>query len=192
MNPFRPLMLIFGLGLLAACAKETPPRPLSDFVENPILLEATMVRCGQNRSQTKYEADCVNAREAANRLALIEDEARRKELDAQSERKRQALRRTQMAAAEARRRAAEARRLREEAAYLGQFDAALVDPATLADGETNSVISGNEPGAVILPRDSVPERGQENAPVGAQSAAEVGTDLDAVREELKRRQDSSH
>ena len=43
------------------------------------------------------------------------------ELEASSERKREALRRTQAAAAEARRREAEAEQVREEAAYLSQF-----------------------------------------------------------------------
>ena len=108
-----------GLVLLTACAKEPPPISTAEMMENPRLLEATMVRCSQNRSETKYEVECVNARDAANRLEARRKELRRAELEAQSERKRQALRRTQEAAAEARRRAQEAERLREEAEYLG-------------------------------------------------------------------------
>jgi len=175
--------------LLLACTKEPPPRTVTEFVENPILLEATMVRCAQDRSRSKYEVDCVNAREAANRLAVAEDEDRRKELEAQSERKRQALRRTQRAAAEARRRAAEARRLREEAEYLGQFnrppgEQQLPQPV---ENETPG-ISGNQPGAVISPPDT--EQPPANAPAATTDSPGQGvSDLDAVREELKRRQE---
>ena len=179
----RLTIIMSVLGLLAACSREPPPRPLSDFMEDPILLEATMVRCAQNRSQTKYLADCVNAREAANRMAVVEDEARRKELDAQSERKRQSLRRTQQAAAEARRRRAEAQRLREEAEYLAQFESSPLGPTGPVDrADGSGGLSGNEPGAVILPPD---------AANGVDTTAEGPADLDAVREELKRRQEDS-
>jgi hypothetical protein len=137
--------------LLSACAKELPPRSVDEFVENPILLEATMVRCAENRSQKKYDAECVNARDAVNRISAMQEKEQRAELEARSEQKRQALRRTQEAAAEARRQAAEAQRLREEAAYLGQFDAvpptgaASDAPATSADA-TAAGISNNSPG----------------------------------------------
>ena len=94
--------------LFRSCAKEPPPRTVAEFLDNRILLEATMVRCGKNRNMSKYEVDCVNAREAINRIATIDEKERRAELEAQSARKRKALRRTQEAAAEARRRAAEA------------------------------------------------------------------------------------
>jgi len=114
--------------VIAGCGKETPPPTVSEFVDNPILLEATIVRCRENRVESRYEADCVNAREAANRIEATQAEARRTELEAQSERKRQALRRAQEAAAEARRRAAEAERLRREAELLGQYE-------TLGEGD---------------------------------------------------------
>ena len=102
MKTLRLISGFTGLVLLAACAKEPPPVSVAEFMENPRLLEATMVRCGQNRSETKYLGDCVNAREAVNRLEAREKAARRAELEAQSERKRQALRRTQQAAARGR------------------------------------------------------------------------------------------
>ena len=86
-----------------------------------------MVRCAQDRSRTKYEVECGNAREAVNRMAAAEEESRKQELDRQSERKRRALRRTQQAAADARRRSAEMQKLREEAEYLSQFSAGTVD-----------------------------------------------------------------
>ena len=179
------LVIICGIfGLLAGCAEEPPPRSVAEFLENHILLEATMVRCGKNRNQNKYEAECVNAREAINHIATEEERARREELQAQFERKRKSLRRTQEAAAEARRRAAEARRRRKEAEYLGIYDETL-------------------PGAEIgrtLPPGSAEDAGNAQQYAGevgqapteeSQPEGEAGQDLQAIREELRRRQDSN-
>lgn len=186
-------MAFSGLFLLAACSKPPPPRTVVDFMENPILLEATMVRCGQNRSELKYEAECVNAREAVNRLAAAEQQARRAEFEQQSERKRQALRRTQEAAAAARERAREAQRLREEAEYLGIFEQLPTNGGGSAQPAGNTApleegIAGNEPGVTVSP----PEPEASPQPVEMQQEAEqpeVGSDLDSIREELRRRQE---
>ena len=108
--------------MLAGCAdKEPPARTVTEFVDNPILLEAAMVRCSRDRNETRYQQECINAREAVNRIEAKEEAVRRAELEARSESKRKALRRMQEAQAEARRRAEEAERLREEAEYLAQF-----------------------------------------------------------------------
>jgi hypothetical protein len=180
--------LVAGIPLLlSACAKELPPRTVDEFVENPILLEATMVRCAENRSQTKYDAECVNARDAVNRISAMQEKERRAELEAQSEHKRQALRRTQEAAAEARRRAADAQRLREEEAYLGQFGAApptgtATDASATSTDASAAGTSGNSPGVSVSP---MPQSAPEEA------ATDTPSDLEAIREELKRRQDES-
>ena len=159
-------------------------------MENSRLLEATMVRCGQNRSEMKYEAECVNARDAVNRLEVGEKQAKRQELEAQSERKRLALRRTQEAAAEARRRALEAKRRREEAEYLGIFDGVAPNGTGLADDPRTTTEAapgheGNAPTIEIAPPkpESIEEAVEDPAPnAGATS------DLELIREELKRRQ----
>ena len=186
MTTMRLVIFCGVLCLLAGCAEEPPPRSVGEFLENRILLEATMVRCGQNRNESKYEAECVNAREAINRIATQEERARRKDLQAQFERKRKSLRRTQEAAAEARRRAAEARRRREEAEYLGIYPD--MPPGTEPDGALppgSSVDSGNL------------DQTQDSGEVGQAAAdatppeGEVGQDLEAIREELRRRQDSN-
>ena len=104
-----------------------------------------MVRCSVDRSGTRYDQECINAREAVDRVQAKEEEKRRLELEARSERKRQALRRTQQAQAEARRRAEEAERLREEAEYLAQFG---VLPPT-EGGDQDELPAGNVPIAVI-------------------------------------------
>jgi hypothetical protein len=189
MNTLRLTTAVFIASLISACGKE-PPAPVSvaEFKADPILLEATMVRCAQHRSETKYDTECVNAREAGNLLAANDREARRKELEAQSARKRSALRRAQEAAAEARRRAAEAQRQREEDEYLGVFELVPGDGSGTTDlgsGVVNTrpaqhadVLPGNQPGAAVVPQDSsVP--------------AEAPTDIDSVREELRRRRESS-
>ena len=197
MNTLRPTFMLITMSLLTACGSEPPPpRTVNEFVENPILLEATMVHCAQDRSRTKYDPECVNAREAANKLAVIDEEARKKSLQAQFERKRKQLRRTQEAAAGARQRAADERRRREEAEYLGVFESTPGVDGQVASGSTGSTIdpqqnsgeqelAGNEPGMVVGP---APEETDENAEL---DSMEQATDIDAIREELKRRQDST-
>lgn len=191
MKTLRPKISFAGLVLMTACAKEPPPVSTTEMMENPRLLEATMVRCAQNRSETKYLVECVNARDAVNRLEAGQKEAKSAELEAQSERKRQALRRTQEAAAEARRRAVEERNLREQAEYLGVTDGEMPDGAGLANDmeaapDAAPAVGGNAPGVEISP----PEPDVVEDPAGdMQPDAGVGSDLESIREELKRRQE---
>jgi len=171
----RQIIALGACGLLAACAKEPPPPTVDEFVQDPILLEAAMVRCGQNRSSTKYEPECVNAREAVNRIARAEEERRRDNLEAESERKRRALRRTQEAAAEARRRAEEAERLRREQEYLSQFGLEYGAPDATPAGQTDP--------SMVVP---APEP-QQPAPASEELPAEDAvpqTDLQSIRDEL--------
>jgi hypothetical protein len=158
----RVIFLVGGIAMIAGCAEPPPPRSVQEFLDNPIVLEAALIRCSRDRAETRYDAECVNAREA-NRIVTAKEVAeRRAELEAQSERKRQALRREQEAAAEARRRAAEAEKLREEAAYLAQFGELPPD-----DGQgSEQPDTGNVPMAVN---------------------PEPTRNLDEIREELKRR-----
>ncbi len=179
---------------LFGCAEEPPPPSVDEFMRNSILLEATMVRCGQNRSSTKYDAECVNAREAINRIARAEEAERRVELEEQSERKRRALRRTQEAAAEARRRAAEAEQRRREAAYLSQFGSPQPGDA---EGQPSTVPV--QDGTAALPpaaEDTAPVAPVQDAlPPPEEQAAEPEqappSDIGSIREELKRRQESN-
>jgi hypothetical protein len=177
-------------------------------MDDPILMEATMVKCSRDRSRTKYEIECVNAREAVNRLANGQEEERQQELDRQSERKRVALRQAQLAATQARQRTAERQRLRQEAEYFGQFEAtagegvaeqgvsavSVAEETAIAVGE----LSGNEPGAVIPQADNEADADSPRNADYAGSATEIvlpppaaqpGSDLEAVREQLKQRQE---
>ena len=140
-----------------------------------------MVRCSENRSKTRYDQECVNARLAVARIQAREEAAGKAALEASSEKKRDALRRTQAAAAEARRRAAEAERLREEAEYLAQFGVA--PPGDGQAGEQPANIAGE------AETNSATANGGAAAP---ESDAEAATsDLEAVREELKRRNEEA-
>jgi hypothetical protein len=190
---FRPKKLsltrtvcLAGWVLLSACSEEQPPISVAQFMDNERLLEATMVRCAQNRAEMKYEAECINARDAVNRLAAREEQAQRQAMEAQSERKRQALRRTQEATAEARRRALEAQRQREENEYLGLFEDAPAD---------NAQSQSPPPGSAALPDTRsttetavVPETNVAPAPTPETDESDpVASDLQAIREELRRR-----
>ena len=181
--------------LLAACAEEKQPRTVSQFIEHPILLEAALVRCTRNRAESRYDAECVNAREAVMLTEAQADSARRAELEAQSKRKRDALRATQRSRDEARRRVAEAHRQREEAEYLAQFGVLppIEEPVT-------EELSGNVPLALIPEAEdrgatysgevgTLPDIGS-NAPVMEIAPdEEPETDLESIRDELQRRND---
>ncbi len=186
--------------MLAGCGEEPRPRSAQEFLENPIMLEAAMVRCSQDRAATRYDAECVNARQAVSQIEAKEEAARRADFEERSNRKRQALRRTQEAAAEARRRAAQADRLREEAEYLAQFGVAppppegqIVDEADNLGNLPTAQIPENEQSQDLLsgPGDVIPATDGGNAPVIVTKPddEEPATDLESIREELQRRND---
>ena len=205
--PSRLTTVLLGAALLAGCSdKEPPARTVSEFVENPILLEAAMVRCSRDRRESRYDQECINAREAVNRIEAKEEQLRREELEARSESKRRALRRMQEAQAEARRRAEEAERLRKEAEYLAQFG--VLPPSDEGDG-SDELPAANAPIAVV-PESGTDEQSSEgysqplsvgdgaNVP-GARTepveeTQETPADLQDIRDELRRRneQDDSN
>lgn len=199
-SAYRYLIMTFvGIGLLAGCEEERPARSTSEFIENPIMLEAAIVRCSRDRTATRYDAECINARQAIRTIEAEKEAARRIEHDARSESKRQALRRAQEAAAQARRRAAESERLREEAEYLAQFGV----PLPVEDRETaEDPDIGNTPLAVVpegsesgefssRSGDVVQATDGGNAPVSvaAPEDDDSKTDLASIRDELQRRND---
>ncbi len=101
---------------LAACG-EPPPRTFQEFLDDPVLLEATLLRCRQEGEAARADANCENARRAAARLAAEAEATRRAEREAASARMREERRRREEAEAEARRRAEDAARRAEEEAY---------------------------------------------------------------------------
>jgi len=184
-------VVLCGLALVTGCAEEPKPRSVTEFLENPIVLEAAVVRCAQNRSESRYDAECVNARQAISIIEAKEERARRDAFEAESDKKREALRRTQQAAAEARRRAAEAERLRKEAEYLAQFGELPPAPGgeiAVEGGEGNApamvIPEAQVDQAVPPPVNSTPASDGGNAPV---AAADPSTDLSEIRDELRKR-----
>lgn len=200
MPAYRISVSLALLALTAGCIEEPPPRSVTEYMSNPIMLEAAVVRCAQNRAESKYDPECINAREAVKLIEAKEEANRRADLEAQSKRKRDALRRTQRAAAEARRRTAEARRTREEADYIAQFG----ETPPPQDGESEQ--SGNVPMAVIPEavepefEDNAPVREfVDNLPVDGSNAPVIETepeeetprDLASIRDELQRRNEEN-
>lgn len=188
MTKKRVSTLLCGFVLLAACTEEPPARSVYDFLDDPILLEAAVVRCSQNRAESRYEQDCVSVRQAISIIEAREERARSEAFEAQSERKRKALRRTQEAAAEARRRAAVAERMREEAEYLAQFG----EPPPVEDNEAATDAGAANAPRMVIPdaeeksretravNESIPASDGGNAPVVENEPA---SSPDAIREE---------
>ena len=128
----RLMIVVSSLLLIAACDEEQPPPSVTFLIENPNALEAAIVRCNVDRERSRYEPECVNAREAVLLTEAIETRASKKQLEEQSERKLRALRAQQDSADLARLRAAEKERLRKEAEYLAQFK----EPAANSDEQS--------------------------------------------------------
>lgn len=68
--------LLIALLMLAGC-QEKQPMTVSDFMNNEAALYGTLARCQDNRS-AGTDAECQNARQAAERISVIEERAMRK------------------------------------------------------------------------------------------------------------------
>lgn len=173
----RPIGVIWSialLGLLTGCGKPPPPPSVAELLADPVLLEATMVRCLEQHSGTNYAAECIAAREAAGQLAVAAENARRQELEAQSERKREARRRAQEAADAARRQALQLAEERRAAEYLGLLPAEPAGAETMpADtGELNFITIGEAPtageaGSLAVGGERVPQVTVQELDLGA-------------------------
>lgn len=132
-------MVGLGVATLVACS-EPPPRTVLEFMEDPVLMEATLARCRQEGAVSGDDLSCSNARRAAARLAAQADEERRTRLEAESERARDARRRQEEAAEAARLRAEEAARRAEQEAY----DASWI-PVESPDAAMPEASRGDQP-----------------------------------------------
>ena len=174
MQIIRLLALLCCVAFLGACSKESEPRTVNQFIDNPLLLEAAMVRCAQDRVQSKYDPECVNARQAAQIVQAREEASRAEELEARSAAKRRALRQAQEAAAEARRRALEAEERRKNEEYIAQFG----EPPPVESDEQDPLQEGNLPVAVIPDPDNDAESATDGTQAGEPSPTgnDDGTD----------------
>jgi len=70
-----PLLLAAALALASiGCSEPPKPKSVAEFMENEIALYGTLARCEQNPSAAT-DNECRNARQAAERIAAIEERA---------------------------------------------------------------------------------------------------------------------
>ena len=113
---------------LLGCEAERP-RSYSEYLEDPIAREATLLRCNAERERSRGDAECINAKRAAAALAAQDDGEKRRRFEAESERKREALRARIGARQAAERRSQEEARRRAEAAYEESWSYDQMPPA---------------------------------------------------------------
>lgn len=70
------IALTLAVSALAGCA-EKRPMTVAEFMENEVAVYGTLSRCESN-PETVDPAECLNARQAAERLAAINERALRK------------------------------------------------------------------------------------------------------------------
>ena len=184
-----------GLAIIviaAGCAEEPQPRSVSDFLDDEIGLEATLSRCNAQRSLTRNDPECKNAREANKRLATEREAELQRRFEAESQRKREAIRDRNEAIAAARRRAEEAERVRQEELYELQFQGGAGNPAPTDGAESLSPAAGSN-GAGSTP-DATAGSDVSEAPAADEPPPDAGSssdpetaDLGSLREELERR-----
>lgn len=147
-RPIAAMWTLLALGSLAGCGEEPLPPSVAELIENPVLLDATMVRCLEQHERTSYAPECINAREAAEQLAVVGENARQEDLEAQSARKREALRHAQELADAANQQAVRRAKEREAAEYLGLLlPAPAIAESTPAPSESALVeMPPEEPG----------------------------------------------
>lgn len=146
-RPIAATCTLVALASLAACGGEPPPPSVAELLADKVLLDATMVRCLQQHEGTNYAPECIAAREAAGQLAVAAEQARKDELEAESGRKRDALRRAQEAADAARQAALALAEERATAEYLGLLPAepAAGQAGPAATGELQFITVDGEP-----------------------------------------------
>jgi hypothetical protein len=80
----------------AACSpRRIPPMTVTDLMEDRVVLDGVLMKCNQNPSKARTDADCLNARIAIDRLASRTDPAEEQKRTEEFERSREQLRSTQ-------------------------------------------------------------------------------------------------
>ncbi|MEE8307388.1 MAG: EexN family lipoprotein [Gammaproteobacteria bacterium] len=132
---FRPVVVLFAAaGLLMGCEEEAP-RSYSEYLEDPIAREATLLRCNASRDASRGDAECINAKRAAAALAAKKDADKRRRFEAESERKRTALRERIAAREAAERQQLSEMKRRANAAYEQRW----------SENESGAAVTGGYP-----------------------------------------------
>lgn len=111
---------VLGCVLATACSKPDA-RGFDEFMEDRIAREGVIARCNQNREATENDIECANARRAASTIALREEQARRRELELESDKKLATLRAEIERRDRAKREAMDAALAAAQAAYEAQW-----------------------------------------------------------------------
>ena len=99
----------------AACSpRVVAPMTVTDLMEDRVSLDGVLMKCNQNESKARTDADCVNARIAVERLGSQRDAAEEAKRAAEFERGREQLRLAQ----ERQRQAEEAKNPKVDAYHL--------------------------------------------------------------------------
>jgi len=92
--PKAVVTLLFA-ATVTACAPQSGPRSVLDFMEDGLARDGVLTRCNRNSDKSLDEVECANARRAATTLAVEAERVRAAEFDRESERKLTAMRNRQ-------------------------------------------------------------------------------------------------
>jgi hypothetical protein len=134
---------------VGACVEEPPPRSFTEFMEDAIAREGTLIRCNEDRTATASDVECMNARRAAAAIATQDDAEQRVRLEAQSEARLAAARQRYDAQKEAARQAELAAEAEAQRAYDAQFEHGTGMGAVSPSVDAASMV--HTPGATSLP-----------------------------------------
>jgi hypothetical protein len=137
--------------VVVGCAPPPEPRSFADYLEDRMLMEGTLARCNADRNGTHDDLECANARRAAVTIALRVEEAKREELERESERKLTELR-DELARREQREREAIAE---AEAARQAAYEA-IWKGNTIPDGAAELLGGQNQPAGSATPNRPAP------------------------------------
>jgi uncharacterized protein YaiL (DUF2058 family) len=87
-----------GAALLATAAcspRPIPPKSVTDLMEDRVTLDGVMMKCNENQSKARTDAECLNARIAVERLASQREPVDQAKLAEEFERSRDQLRSSQ-------------------------------------------------------------------------------------------------
>ena len=85
--------LVAVFAATAACSpKRIPPMTVTDLMEDRVTLDGVLMKCNQNPSKARNDADCQNARIAIDRLAGQNEAAEEAKRAEEFERSREQLR----------------------------------------------------------------------------------------------------
>jgi len=150
------LALIAVATLLSACVEEPPPRSFTEFMDDSLAREGTLVRCNADRDATANDIECINARRAAQAIAAQEEEQKRARLEEQSEARLIAARQRADAQFEAQRQAEVAAEQEAERAYEAQWSDTTTDTiATVGIPDTSS--AGAVSGSTVVGAAAAPQ-----------------------------------